>query len=128
MIPILSALSLAAVAIRTHTRRCTMCLDDVIFDDSPPQEIIITRTHTTTSSSAIGDRATDVELAPVVWTMPSHDWAEAMAAATSPRGGADQAGGGAAINNNITISRSRSADWIVDDQYSECVADFVRME
>jgi hypothetical protein len=132
MIPVLSALSLAAVAIRTHTRRCTMCLDDIIFDDSPPQEIVITRTHTattTTSSSAIGDRATDVELAPVAWTMTSHDWAEAMAFAAAPGvAGAGQQAEDAALNKNIVISRTRSADWIVEDQYSESVADFFHME
>lgn len=121
MIPVLSALSLAAVAIRNNTRRCTTCLDDVIFDDSPPQEIIITRTQTTTTtsrSSAIGDRATDVELVPV-WTMRSHDWAEAAEAAAP--GGAQQD----ALSN--MISRSGS-DWIASDQYSESVADFVHME
>jgi hypothetical protein len=119
MIPVLSALSLAAVAIRKNTRRCTMCLDDIIFEDSPPQEIIITRTQTTTTtSSAIGDRATDVELAPV-WTMRSHDWAEAAEAAAP--GGAQQD-----VISKL-ISRLGS-DWIVDDAYSESVADFVHVE
>jgi hypothetical protein len=101
-----------------------MCLDDIIFDDSPPQEIsIITRTHTntTTSSSAIGDRATDVELAPV-WTMRSHDWTEASGegAAVAPLGGQQDA------LNNIMISRTRS-DWIVDDQYSDSAPDLVHI-
>jgi hypothetical protein len=124
--PILSALNLAAEAIRKNTRRCTMCLDDIIFDDSPPQEIsIITRTHTTTttSSSAIGDRATDVELAPV-WTMRSHDWTEASgggaAAAAALLGDQQDA------LSNIMISRTRS-DWIVDDQYSDSAPDFVHI-
>jgi hypothetical protein len=124
MIPVFSALSLAAVAIRKNTRRCTMCLDDIIFDDSPPQEITITRTQTTTTSpsSAIGDRATDVELAPV-WTLRSHDW-------TTDAGAAALVGDNQQnpLNNTMTSRSTGSENWIVDDQYSESVADFVRIE